>query len=342
MNDSLSPTALESIWSKTAATLGIDFVAKSTAIVAPCTHLRVILCSGKDAPDFLQRQFTADLAQLEPGEGAITGYCTPKGRLLGIFLVFRRVTDFLLLTDATIADAINARLQLYLLRAEVSLTPLPDWGVLLLGKEAATHEATAEHASATGLIAAWPGVPRYQLRIAPLIELVSLWQMLERSSLTKCGPCQFDLLAIRHGLPIIVDTTSELFIPQAVNLDLIGGVSFNKGCYPGQEIVARVRYLGRLKTRMIRATVTTADMVSVAAPVSFLANDEQKPGVVVSAVCCNDGTAWELLAVVPVATLGTDTARLFNPSGPVLREQSLPYSLATASAAAPLSSAGPV
>jgi len=137
----------------------------------------------------------------------------------------------------------------------------------------------------------------------------------------------FRLACIQNGLPLIFLQTHEMFIPQSVNLDLIGGVSFKKGCYPGQEIVARVRYLGRLKTRMIRGTVKTASVIEPGTVVTGGGEESAQQGVVVDAAKNSNTGDWEVLASIPIAWLQGHSSAKSQIDGQCLVTQPLPYDL---------------
>ncbi len=203
----------------------------------PLDDLRILAVTGSDRAAFLQGQLTQDVATASPDTTVMTGWADPKGRLLfaGHLFVVRLPADeaLALLVPAELADALVRRLRLYILRAkaQAALLDLPLTG--LTGSPAAAGESRTirlhgdddRHlAIGAGAVAgALPG-PR------------SDWQLAD----------------IRAGLPAVLAATTGEFVPQMVNLDLLGGISFTKGCYTGQEIVARMKYLGRVKRRMLR------------------------------------------------------------------------------------------
>ena len=141
----------------------------------------------------------------------------------------------------------------------------------------------------------------------------------------KSGPETWDLLDIRAGIPIITPATQEAFVPQMVNLDLIGGVSFDKGCYPGQEIVARMHYRGTLKQRMHLAHVDGVEQPQPGEKIYSAAFGEQACGTIVSATRSPDG-GFDALAVIQTASR-VDGVHWKSQDGPALRFLPLPYAI---------------
>lgn len=206
-------------------------------------ELAVIQIEGPDSTNFLQGQVTNDVAKLAVGEHCLAGFCTAKGRLLASFIVLRRSEEcFWLLTSAPLAQGLAKRLSMFVLRAKCKVTSM--------------HEQLAVIAALSADV--------------PQTSVVEHWIKLDAS--LAFGFCDIDQLSefvgqvaskghfiidssawlvqsSLLGLPWITPLTSELFVPQMVNFDLIEGVNFKKGCYPGQEIVARTHYLGKVKRR---------------------------------------------------------------------------------------------
>ena len=278
-------------------------------ILAPIDSIGVLRVSGPDAREFLQAQLTSNIEEIQLDTTNIGGYCTPKGRLLAIFRILRDGDDFLLLSDSNILPAVLRTLKLYVFRLKVALdldfSRIP---IGLIGPNA--HKAWA-HINAsqsaitnTSLYVIQPSwKPLYLnciglLVLAPESELIGSWKTIMEK--TKLGDSdQWKLFELRSGLPHITKDTRAAFIPQSVNLDHIGGVSFTKGCYPGQEIIARVRYLGKIKYRMARATVQSG---SPPQPGDSIFGDlikTRQAGTVVNTVNFFHNSSSELLVTVP-------------------------------------------
>jgi folate-binding protein YgfZ len=198
--------------------------------------LLLVTVTGPERVRFLQSQLTQDVALAGAGTTCLAGWADPKGRLLwaghlGV-LPDGDAERFALVVPAGIAEAVVARLRMFVLRAKVTV---------------AIDEARVGGIDAS--IAPAPGC--HDLRLAG--DTGRALRVGPAGSLPDTGDATaWELADVRAGLPTVTAATSGEFVPQMVNLDLLGGVSFTKGCYPGQEIVARTRYLGRVKRRMLR------------------------------------------------------------------------------------------
>ena len=287
------------------------YLSPKDTVFSPINWLGIARISGPDATDFLQAQLTGDISDIGPEITRISGYCNPKGRLLAIFRVLREGDDFLLLSDSDILPNILQRLQMYVLRMKVHLAAETARVAIGLVGPGADHIVAALLGSPPEMVndvVCKQGIcsipfgekEKGYLIIAPPEQLIESWAVI-RSGAQLAGSDQWTLFEMRSGIPRITPATQEHFIPQSVNLDLIGGVSFSKGCYPGQEIVARVRYLGRLKHRMARAIVSHGELPVPGDPVFLDAETTQRAGTVINAVSLPNG-AGELLATVPLAS----------------------------------------
>jgi hypothetical protein len=301
---------------------------KVTHPAAELQHLALLSCTGDDARAFLQAQLTNGIEDIADGEARRAGWCSAKGRLLALFLVVPQQGGFLLQVSRDIAPAIAKRLSMFVLRARVKVADVSDawtqyglWGetaeahLAQLGLTVPQGELKATHAQ--GIAVVRVGAQRF-LVLAPAAQRGRL------SSLAlEQGEVSWALQEIRSGLPQVVLATQEEFVPQMVNLERLGAVDFKKGCYPGQEIVARTQYRGVLKRRMARARVSAP-----AAAGDDLFADEfagQASGKVVAAAAVPGGGS-ELLAVVQISALeGGQPIRLRAPDGPHLELLPLPY-----------------
>jgi len=306
--------------------------------VAPLVDLGLIAATGEEAAHFLHNQITNDVEHLDTPEARLAGYCSPKGRLLATFLMWKSGDAILLQLPRQIQAAVQKRLQVFVLRAKVKLNDVTDnHAVLGLGGEIAAaalapwfpsipslpFAKTESEAGVLIRVADAFGQPRYQW-IAPLAMAEQAWPELMKK-LTPVGTAVWRLTEIHAGMPHITQATQEQFVPQMVNFELIGGVNFKKGCYPGQEIVARSQYLGKLKRRMLLASVA-ATAVSAGTEV-FSTNDPDQPcGMVVNAERNFDGSTDCLVEVKIAATEG-GSVHLRSAQGPVLTFANLPYPL---------------
>jgi tRNA-modifying protein YgfZ len=294
--------------------------------------LGVIRAEGADAASFLHGQLTQDVTSMGATEARLAGYCSAKGRLLASFVLLRPTADMVLLVcSADLLAPTLKRLSMFVLRAKCRLSDasaeFAPWGVIgaLPGAPAAPEPAWSARAlpATDGAAAGWAvrvpsagPVPRY-LVIAPGDA--------PPPALAGCEPAlpeAWDLAEVQAGLPRITAATAEQFVPQMINLELIGGVNFQKGCYPGQEVVARSQYRGTVKRRMAHFATTAA-----AGPGAELFHDSdptQPAGLVVNAAGPAGNTA--LLAEVKLAALmAPGHWHLGAPDGALLDRRALPY-----------------
>ncbi len=271
-------------------------------MVTALTHLGVLAASGPDAESFLHNQLTNDVLGLERGALHLAGYCSAKGRLLATMIVWKSDDSVMLVMPREILPGVQKRLQMFVLRSKVTLSDVSDQTVLI--GAAAPDLQNIRWPDAAGWHASWPpsaGLQRV-LWMGPADQAMKLWDELS-AKLPPADASRWRWLDIRAGLPMIVETTREQFVPQMVNFDLVGGVNFRKGCYPGQEIVARSQYLGKLKRRM-RLASTQAASVAAGMEIFSDADPGQPCGLVVN-VERNPEGFWDLLVEIKLDAAGT-------------------------------------
>lgn len=296
--------------------------------------LAVVDARGTEAATFLQGQLSNDLAGTGASRACLAGYCNPKGRLLALPLVLSLSEGGLrlILPEALVAGFLQ-RLRMFVLRADVTFEHREDLAVAGLTR-CMEPGATTLPLDLAGLFDGLPdeaptevldvlgsddGCDAAQIvrwhdsaspRAAQRYLVVAGRELLDERTQGSSGDEAWRLGDISAGIPRIVEATREAFVPQMVNLQRVGGLSFRKGCYPGQEIVARMQYLGKLKRHMRRFRVATGNIVS--AGDALVAEGDADAGRVVDAVAVGD--AVELLAVVktvaPIATLRLHDAAL--------------------------------
>lgn len=310
--------------------------ARDDAVVCDLAPLSSLTAEGPDATVFLQGQFTNDVDSLAVGASQFSAWCSPKGRVLANFVLHRTAADaFEMLLPGVLLEPIRKHLGTFILRSKVKLIEASHAAVRLgAGGPAAAAcvagafgSAPALHRSLTvedGVLIALPG-GRFVLLVTPE-RAEAVWSRL--SAARPAGlPC-WQWLTIRAGVPVITPPTQDQFIPQMLNLDALDGVSFRKGCYAGQEIVARTQHLGRIKERLALAHVgvepPAAGTRLFAAPFG-----DQACGTVVNAARAPGGGA-DLLAVAQTAAIASDSLRLGTADGPVASLLPLPYALPAA------------
>jgi folate-binding protein YgfZ len=283
------------------------------------TDWGVIRAEGADAAGFLHGQLTQDVQHLDPDGARLAGYCTAKGRLLASLLVWRGSADELLLAcSADVLPATLKRLSMFVLRAKCKLSDAS--GSISLHGLAGS--AAAAWLGANAPRAAWQARAVGGAQVLRLPDSAGLARYLlatpadaEAPALPALSANAWSWLEVSSGVPRIVAATVEHFVPQMVNFELVGGVNFQKGCYPGQEVVARSQYRGTAKRR---AFVFDVDAVALPGQEVFHSADPGQPaGMVVNAASLAGKD--RALVEVKLATLDSGTLHLGSAGGPRLR-----------------------
>lgn len=249
-------------------------------------YLSVLKLSGADVGSFLQGQLAADIAVVAPGESAFAAYCSSRGQVIAPVLVCRSAVDWFVVLESGLAEAVADRLKMYVLRAKVKIeqcrelqaagllpgaAPPPDAWHFSSRQVALTYLLTTPHVSPENEVLAW-----------------------RRSE-------------ICHGISWLGRASSERFLPQMLGLDAIGAVSFSKGCYPGQEIVARTRYLGKVKRHPLLLQLEGSTNLRAGDSCFVLASGQEVEAVVVELACTPDQPCVALL-VAPLEQTDPVTA----------------------------------
>lgn len=300
---------------------------KVSHAAAELQRLGMLSCTGDEARAFLHAQLTNDVAGMGADRARYAGWCSAKGRLQASFLVVPLAQGFLLQVARDIAPAVAKRLGMYILRARVKLVDASeDWAQIgLWGPGAAERLAALGMPVPSGELAVAHAGDAAVIKVAQqryLIALPAAQRARMSGALRLAGDEAWALEEIRAGRALIVQATQDLFVPQMVNFERLGAVDFNKGCYPGQEIVARTQYRGVLKRRLVRARLQAGAAPGDALYAADLPG--QASGTVVNAAPAPDGGS-ELLAVVQISSLDSASAiRLGAADGPPLELLPLP------------------
>jgi tRNA-modifying protein YgfZ len=285
----------------------------------------VIRVQGEDAATFLHGQLTQDFALLGLDRARLAGYCSPKGRLLASFIGFKRTPDdILLLCERDLMPQTLKRLSMFVLRARARLSDASADFVLLgaVGSAVPAADLPAEDwAKAETPQGSWVRLPGAMGRpralcCAPVSAAATV--------VTTLDPALWDWLEVRSGIAMVSAAVTDEFVPQMLNLESVGGVSFKKGCYPGQEVVARSQFRGVLKRR---AFLVHAQVPLSAGQEVFHAADAQQPAGRVAAAAPHPEGGWD--GIVSMQTAAADGAPLTlgAPDGPGLSLLPLPYEL---------------
>ncbi len=307
--------------------------AEAGTVLVPLTHFGLIRASGADAAGFLHNLLTNDVQHLPPGQAARNSFCSPKGRMLADFLVWREGHDYLLQLAADIQPVMLKKLGMYLLRSKAKLA---DAGQELALLGIAGPEAEAAVGALGGEIPAQPlelspfdqgctiRLDARRFQVAVRSEAAgAVWERLAARA-RPAGTPVWRWLDIASGIPHITAPVQEEFVPQMANFELIGGVSFNKGCYPGQEVVARAKYLGKIKRRTYRAHLGDSACPRAGTDLYSPNLPDQSCGKVIDAVS-SPGGGCELLASMQMSSAEGGDVRVGAPDGPRLEFRPLPY-----------------
>lgn len=311
--------------------------AADATIAVPLLHLGVIRAVGPDSAPFLHNLVSNDVQKLAPDGAAWNSFNSPKGRMIASFLIWRETEGHALTLSADILPAFLKKLSMYVLRSKVKLTDASN-DTLLIGVAGANAAAALQ---AAGLPVPSAGMKQLSnatgtrcIRIGDTMFIVavagdaaiSLFDALVAAGAVKAGTAAWQLAMIRAGLPLITAATQEEFVAQMLNYELIGGVSFQKGCYPGQEIVARTQYLGKLKKRMYRVAIPVDAAPTPGADLFAPDFGEQSAGKLVNVAPAPDG-GFEGLAVLQTSSAESGEVHLGSPDGVRLTLLELPYAL---------------
>jgi folate-binding protein YgfZ len=291
--------------------------------------------SGEEAQSFLQNLLSNDIREVTATHAQLSSLNSAKGRMLASFLIWRNGEDYLLQLPRSLVEAMRKKLSMYVLRAKVKVADASN-EIIALGLSG--NDAQKILSEVLGDFSLEPFAclntargcliklndTRFQF-IATPEQMEDLWSTF-RVDAKPVGSVCWDWLNIRAGIPIILPQTQEQFVAQMVNFDLIGGINFKKGCYPGQEIVARTHYLGKLKRRMYLAHIDTTDVPQAGDELFSAEMEGQATGVIVNAAPAPTG-GFDVLAVVQMSSQETYAICWKSLHGEVLDFLTPPYTL---------------
>ena len=257
------------------------------AILAPLTHLAVLTVAGKDAASFLQGQTTCDIKALVDAQPALGAYCNAKGRTISSFIIIRHQASFQLILTRDLLETVRKKLQMYVLRSDVKFTDHSD--------DLCISGIANIKLNPRDLLYPYPQLDNNFLFIGNPEQSRLFWSELnQQQNVSLISSSAWLGQDIQAGIPWLYTATSEEFVPQMLNLDKLNAISFEKGCYTGQEIVARTHYLGKNKRAMYQASCATTTEIL---PGSTVTDNEAKVlGMVVLSAVQDDTT--QLLVVL--------------------------------------------
>ncbi len=304
-------------------------------VLCDLAQFGLLKVSGEDAQTFLQNLLSNDVREVNGSRAQLSSFNNAKGRMLASMLVWKTAEDYFLQLPRDLCENVRKKLSMYVLRAKVKISDVSHEFVCF-GLSGAIAEAALQKV--------YPNLPqnamevsqhemdtvlrrdtqRFQITTTPA-RAATLWATLCNSAKPAGAAC-WDGLDIRAGVPFVLPATQETFVPQMLNFEVIGGVNFKKGCYPGQEVVARMHYLGTPKKRMYLAHIA-GDVSPKSGDELFSEGlDGQSCGTVVNSAAAASG-GFDLLVVVQTASRASSPVHLGSLLGTTLQFQALPYPL---------------
>ncbi len=294
----------------------------SSPRITDLAHLGFLRVAGEDAGDFLQNLTSNDVRRLDEKSAQYNSLCSPKGRMLASFLVFRMDGDYILQMPKEMVDRVKQRLSMYVFRSKVSISKAELAAIGLSGRNAQALLELPESVMGAGKVDSGIAVKLSDSRFEIVADPENAAKIAEKlqARCEKSGKSYWDRLEILDALPVVLPETEGLFVPQMANFELIGGVSFQKGCYPGQEIVTRTHFLGKIKRRMVLAHV---DAPVEPSPGEEVYCGEEATGTVARSAPSPEG-GFDILAVIH---LENRESEIRLKSGALLQMMPMPYSL---------------
>ena len=291
--------------------------------------------AGEEAQSFLQNLLSNDIREVNSTRAQLSSLNSAKGRMLASFLIWRDGEDYLLQLPHSLVEMMRKKLGMYVLRAKVKVGDASD-EMIALGVAGSNAENILREVFGDLPSEPFSALVNQHGRVLKTSETCFqifttpdkaefLWATLSPHAKPVGSAC-WDWLNIRSGVPIILPQTQEQFVAQMVNFDVIGGINFKKGCYPGQEIVARTHYLGKLKRRMYLAHIDTADVPQAGDELFSADMEGQASGMIVN-VAPSPAGGYDALAVVQMSSQETQAIHWKSLQGEMLKFSPLPYAL---------------
>ena len=304
-------------------------------VICDLSHLGLLAFNGADVISFLQGQVTNDIKLLNGNNAHYTGYCNPKGRLLALFLAFSHLDHVHLQMPKELLESIAKRLKMYVMRSKVEIQDVSESMIKfgINGTNAAElltpifdkiprndYELVSVD---KGTLLKLPSVTsRYEI-FTDTVNAPIIWNALAKNAKPVGAAC-WDWLEIQAGIPEVTLKTQEEFVPQMLNYESVGGISFKKGCYPGQEVVARSQFRGTLKRRAF--VVHTEGALSPGQELFASTDAEQPVGLVVQAAKAPQG-GWDAIVCLQLAAMQPGSLHVGSSTGSAIVVLPLPYPL---------------
>ncbi len=277
----------------------------NTHSITAIAHLSIISITGKDASQFLQGQLSCNINELTDSNSFFTAFSNAKGRTISTLLVLKQAENYILILPEELIEKVINKLRMYILRSEVKIQNVTDESAIigvtttnpdLLPIQPKTNFSISNSSEIT---IKFPSKDNRYLIVSPVSHAKILWtQLTQNKNLSICSSNTWRYQDISAGIPWLTETTSEQYIPQMLNIDKLGGISFNKGCYTGQEIIARTHYLGKAKRELFLAEFNSTARLDNDIQI-IKDNNQQSTGKVLSLQ--SNGQTIRLLIVMPTA-----------------------------------------
>ncbi len=306
-------------------------------IICDLSHFSTLVIAGDDAANFMQGQFTNDVLLVSEDKSQINAFCNKKGRMIANFRLFKNKQNYFLTVKSDLVDKSIEHLQDYIVRSHVAIQDISEQliHIGISGDSCAEllspfisdikQEIDSISSNEDYIVLCVPGLkPRYEIFCSPE-HAETLWESISTQA-SVVNSSSWNYLNIQSGLPFIDASTSEEFVPQMANMELINGVSFTKGCFTGQEIVARMHYLGKLKKRCYKINIATESKPENGDKL-FAENARagQNTGMIIQ-VERNPEAGFDALAVIQTADI--ESALFLNDAtGAAVIVKELPYSI---------------
>lgn len=279
----------------------------SSNSITALAHLAIVKITGKDAVHFLQGQLTCNINELTESNSFFSAFCNAKGRTISTLLILKSADAFFIVLPVELVDKVSNKLKMYILRADVQLTDVTDkFGLIGLNTEHADLLASLPKepfatSQASEISIKFPANNNRYLLISPVSQAPALWtQFITDYAHVAINSDSWLYQDISAGVPWLTQTSSEQYTPQMLNIDKLGGISFNKGCYTGQEIIARTHFLGKAKRELFLAECTSDTLIDENSKI-ITDESEQTIGHILSSQ--SHAKNYRILVVMPV----TDT-----------------------------------
>jgi len=298
--------------------------------MTPLAHLGVIRVEGDDAAKFLHGQLTQDFVLLGLGEARLAAFCSAKGRMQASFIGFKRSpTEILLICNRDVLPATLKRLSMFVMRAKAKLQDATDDFALYGLAGAAVSDAMQSVATHADQV--WAKVDLGVINVIQLYPAAGVPRALWVAPAGTAAPAGASLSAqdwawseVMSGIAMISTPILEAFVPQMLNYESVGGVNFKKGCYPGQEVVARSQFRGTLKRR---AYLAHADVALQTGDEIYASDDETQPVGTVAQAAASPLGGFDAIVSAQVAAFEAGHLHLKSASGPALALAPAPYPL---------------